>query len=383
MRFSAISAAVVASIVGFGGTLALVLAGAAALGATAEQTASWVTAICIAIGAEALFLSWWLKMPVMTAWSAAGLALLGASQGYTFEEAAGAFVVTGIMLTATGLFRPVIRLVEHIPPTISAGMLGGIMLAFVMNGAKAVALDPAFILPLAVLFFVVRLASPAMAVIIVLIVGVTAAIAFGRTSGPFEAEISQLVFVMPDFTLAGVFGLAVPLYLVTMASQNLPGLAVLRANGYEPPAGMPIAVTGAGSILIAFFGASCTNISAVTAAICTGDEAHPDPAKRWHTGPWYAACYFLFALFGASLVTTIEAMPVSLIMLVTALALLAPLANATTIAMHSEEERLAAIATFAVTASGVSFFGVGAAFWGLLTGLAIIFLQRAVWRKLQ
>lgn len=371
MRFSSFSAALVAAIIGFGGTVALVLAAAEAVGATPSQTTSWVTAITIAITLETLILSWFYKMPVVAAWSAAGLALIGASTGFTMAEAAGAFLLTGVMMVATGLFKPIARTVERIPRGISAGMLGGVLLPFVMNGARAVEIDPAFILALAALFFVIRRFNPSMAVISVLVAGIGFAVISGKTTGRLDLAFSSLEFVMPEFSLAALFGLTLPLYLVTMASQNLPGLAVLRADGYNPPAGIPIALTGVISFLSAFFGASTTNLSAITAAICTGPDAHPDPEKRWHTGLWYALCYGVIALFGASLVALIAIMPASLIVLVTGLALLAPLANATSIAMLDPEDRLAAIATFAITASGLVFFGIGAAFWGLAAGLAI------------
>ncbi|TCD16036.1 benzoate/H(+) symporter BenE family transporter [Oricola cellulosilytica] len=383
MRFSAFSAGFVASVVGFGGTLALILAAAEAVGATTVQTASWVTAISLAIAIETLWLSWRFRMPIVAAWSAAGLALVGASQGFTINDAAGAFLLAGLMLLATGLFKPLTRLVEHIPQAVSAGMLGGILLPFVLAAVKASGLEPAFVLPLVLLFFVVRVFSPSAAVIVVLAAGVLIATLTGQTTGTLSLRISTLTLVRPDFSMTGFFGLSLPLYLVTMASQNLPGLAVLRASGYAPPAGYPVAVTGGISALTSIFGASTTNLSAITAAICTGEDAHPDPGRRWHTGLWYAGCYFVFALFGASLVAIVAAMPASLIMLVTGLALLAPLANATTIAMRDDQHRVAAIATFAVTASGIAFFGVGAAFWGLLSGLVIIFLPRLDWRKLQ
>jgi benzoate membrane transport protein len=383
VRFSAFSAALVAAVVGFGGTLALVLAAAEAVGASPNQTASWVTVISLAIALDSLWLSWRFRMPIVAAWSASGLALVGASEGFTMNDAAGAFMIAGLMLAATGLFRPLTALVERIPPAVSAGMLGGILLPFVMSAANAASLDPAFILPLAGGFFLLRVWSPAAAIIIVLVAGVALAILTGKAPGSLELQVSQVVFVRPDFSISALFSLAVPIYLVTMASQNLPGLAVLRASGYSPPAGYPVAATGAVAALTSIFGASTTNLSAITAAICTGEDAHPDPAKRWHAGLWYAGCYFVFALFGASLIAMVAAMPPALIMLVTGLALLAPLVNATTIALKDAKDRIAAMATFAVTASGVAFFGIGAAFWGLMIGLAIIFLHSLHWKKLQ
>jgi benzoate membrane transport protein len=372
MRFSIISSAIVAAVVGFGSTLALLIAAAQALGADQAQTASWVTAICIAKVFETGFLSWRYKMPIVTAWSTAGLALIGASFGFTMNEAVGAFIVCGLMLVATGLIRPMTRLVEKLPASISAGMLGGILLPFALGAAQVANLDPTFVLPLVALFLIVRVFHPALAVIAVLMAGTLYAFLFGTTIGSLELAPSGLVFVRPEFSIAAIVGLALPLYLVTMASQNLPGMSVLRASGYNPPAGPLIAVTGLFSTLSAFLCASTTNLAAITAAICTGPDAHPDPAKRWLTGPVYAACYLVFAIFGASLVGLFAILPPSLIALVAGIALLAPLANATSIALAREDQRIAAMATFAVTASGIVYFGIGAAFWGLVTGLTIL-----------
>ncbi|RKF07197.1 benzoate transporter BenE [Oceaniradius stylonematis] len=376
-RFSALSAALVASFVGFGGTMALVLGAAQSVGATEAQTASWITAICIAVAIETLILTIWFRMPIIAAWSIAGLALVTASTGYSMNEAVGAFVAAGLLTIATGLFRPLMRLVEAIPGAISAGMLGGILLPFVVAGAQAATIDPAFILPLAAGFFVLRTYDAQLAVIGVLFVGIAWALLGGMTEGDITIETSSLAFVVPEISVGSFFGLAVPLYVVTMASQNLPGLAVLRADGYRPPAGPVIAVTGVFSTLTGFLGASSTNLAAVTAAICTGEDAHPDPHKRWVTGIWYGLIYIVFALFGASFVALVTVLPASLIALVLGIALLGPLANSTRIAVAEERDRIPAMTTFAITASGIVFFGIGAAFWGLMLGLAVHFLALA------
>ena len=188
-------------------------------------------------------------------------------------------------------------------------------------------------------------------------------------------ELSTLTLVAPHFTFASIVGLSLPLYLVTMASQNLSGLAVLRADGYEPAPGPLIGVTGLVSVLTAPFGASTTNLAAISAAICTGPDVHPDPAQRWKTGPFYALAYLVFAAFGASLVAIFAVLPQSLIVLVAGLALLGSLANALSIALKDEAGRMAATVTFAVTASGLSLFGIGSAFWGLVAGLIVIGLD--------
>ena len=371
MRLSIPVSAFVAAIVGFGGTLAILIAAAAAVGATRAETASWVTAICLAIAAETAWLSWRAKMPVITAWSTPGVALIAASSGFSMAEAAGAFIVTAALLVATGLFKPLTRLIARIPGSVASGMLAGIVVTFVVNAVKTVPVDPWLILPLIAAFFVIRLFNPALSVLAVLIGGGAAAFLTGRVGGLPAPELSTLTMVAPEFTLAATIGLALPLYLVTMASQNLSGLAVLKASGYDPEPGPLIGVTGLVSLLTAPFGASTTNLAAISAAICTGPDVHPDPAERWKTGPFYTLAYLIFAAFGASLVAIFAVLPQSLIVLVAGLALTAPLANALTIALKDEDRRMAATVTFAATASGLTLAGIGSAFWGLVAGVLV------------
>jgi benzoate membrane transport protein len=375
MRISIPVSAFVAAIVGFGGTLARIIAAADAVGATREQTASWVTAICLAMAFETAWLSWKTRMPIISAWSTPGAALIAASSGFTMADAVGAFIVTALLLIATGLFRPLTRLITLIPASVASGMLAGIVVAFVINAVKTIPADPVLILPLIAAFFVIRLFNPALSVLAVLVGGGVLAFALGRVGALPAPELSTLTVTAPAFSIAGVIGLALPLYLVTMASQNLSGLAVLKAAGYYPEPGPIITVTGLFSLISAPLGALTTNLAAISAAICTGPDVHPDLAERWKTGPFYALAYLVFAVFGASLVALFAVLPQSLIVLVAGLALMAALANAMAIALKDEGKRMAATTTFAVTASGLTLFGVGSAFWGLLAGLAVLALD--------
>lgn len=376
MRVSIPVSAFVAAIVGFGGTLALIIAAADAVGASREQTASWVTAICLAMALETAWLSWRTKMPVITAWSTPGAALVAASSGFSMNDAVGAFIVTAVLLIATGLFKPLTRLIAKIPASVASGMLAGIVVSFAIGAVKTIPVDPVLILPLIAAFFTIRLYNPALSVLAVLIGGGFAAFLTGRVGGMPPPELSSLTLIAPEFSATAIIGLALPLYLVTMASQNLSGLAVLRAAGYHPEPGPLISVTGLFSLLSAPFGALTTNLAAISAAICTGPDVHPDPAERWKTGPFYALAYLVFAVFGASLVAIFAVLPESLIVLVAGLALMAPLANALSIALKDESERMAATTAFAVTASGLALFGIGSAFWGLVGGLAVLALER-------
>ncbi|MGN8020900.1 benzoate/H(+) symporter BenE family transporter [Phyllobacterium sp. 22229] len=377
MRSSVIASAVVAAIVGFGGTLALIIAAAQALGATQAQTASWVTALCLAMFISTGFLSWRYKMPIITAWSTPGLALIGASTGFTMQQGVGAFIVTAIAIIITGLVKPVSGLVSKIPASIASGMLAGVLFAFLTGAARTIPVDPLFVLPLVLLFFVIRLFNPAMAVLAVLSGGILFAFLSGRVASVPDIGLSTLTLIMPVFDTRAIIGIALPLYLVTMASQNLPGFAVLRAAGYEPPTAAALQVTGLLSLLTAPFGAHTSNMAAISAAICTGPDAHPDPAQRWLTGPFYALSYLILAIFGASLVALFAVLPAPLIALVAGLALIGAFANALTIALKNETERLAAVVTFAVTASGISIAGIGAAFWALVAGLLVVAFDHA------
>ncbi|MBX3570648.1 MAG: benzoate/H(+) symporter BenE family transporter [Rhizobiaceae bacterium] len=380
MRLSIPASAFVAAVVGFGGTLALIIAAAEAVGATRAETASMVTALCIAMAVESFWLSWRTRMPVISAWSTPGAALVGASSGFTINDAVGAFMLVGVMLVATGLFKPLTRLISKIPASVASGMLAGIVVTFALNAVKAAPADPLLILPLVAAFFVVRLFNPALSVLAVLIGGGVLAALLGRIGTLPALEMSTLVLTTPSFSPTSIIGLALPLYLVTMASQNLSGLAVLKAAGYDPPPGPLIAVTGLVSLLTAPFNALTSNLAAISAAICTGPDVHPDPAERWKTGPFYALAYLVFAVFGASLVAVFAVLPPSLILLVAGLGLLGALANALAIALKDEPQRIAATVTFAVTASGITIAGVGSAFWGLAAGLVVLSLDSLKFR---
>ncbi len=376
MRISVIANALVAAFVGFGGTLALIVAAANALGATQAETASWVSAISLAVAVETAWLSWRMRMPVMAAWSTPGLALIAASQGITMAEGVGVFIVTGVALVVTGLVRPLMRAIAAIPMSVASGMLGGIITGIVVLGAKAAAVDPMLLLPLVAVYLLVRLWHPSVAVIAALVVGIAIVVIAGRLSGSVSVGVSALQWTTPRFTPAALIGLGLPLWLVTMASQNLSGLAVLRADGYTPEAGPIVTFTGLVSLLTAPFNAHTTNLAAISASICTGPDTHPDPARRWLAGPVYAAVYVAFAIFGASLVSLFSALPPGLIALVAALAFLGPLGNALAIALKNEAERLPAVIAFAVTTSGVTVLAIGSAFWGLVAGLVVLGLER-------
>lgn len=376
MRLSIISSAIIAALVGFGSTIAIIIAAAQAVGADSAQTTSWVTAICLSTAAISAYLSVRYRMPVVAAWSTPGAALIAASSGISIEAAVGAFLLVGVLIVLAAAVKPFGRLIERIPTSIAAAMLAGVLIRFVMAVFESAQGAPGLVLPLVAVFLVVRLFNPALAVLAVLFVGL--GLAFGNgLAQPVASELtfSTLTFIPPAWEPAILIGLGVPLFLVTMASQNLPGFAVLRASGYTPPSRPILAVTGAASIISAFFGAHTSNLAAISAAICTGPDTHPDPAKRWMVGPFYALCYLIFAAFSATLIAAIAALPPELIKTVAGLALIGAFTGALASALADEEKRFPAVLALAVTASGLSLFGIGSAFWGLATGLLVMTLD--------
>lgn len=376
MRLSMISAALVAALVGYGSTIALVLAAAAALGASADQTASWVLAICLGKAAGSAWLSWRTRVPVVLAWSTPGAALIAATQGIDMAHGVGAFVLAGLLIALTGALRPLGRLVAMIPDGIAAAMLAGVLLPFCLRLPDAALKAPALVLPAVAVFALVRLVNPAMAVLAALATGVAAAFGLGAAHLPdLGLPLPHLTPILPAFDASAIIGLALPLYLVTMASQNLPGFATLRAAGYEPPVRAGLTVTGGISALIALFGSHTISMAAITAAICLGDEVEPDRSRRWRVGVVYALVWVGLGLASPLILGLIAALPAELIAAIVALALLGPFTGAATGGFGPESTRFAAAVTLAVTASGTAALGIGAAFWGLMAGLAVHALQ--------
>lgn len=380
MRLSLLSAALVAALVGYGSTIALVLAAAAALGATEAQTASWVLAICLGKAVGSAFLSWRSRVPVILAWSTPGAALVAATEGITMPEAVGAFLLAGLLIALTGALKPLGRAVALIPDGIAGGMLAGVLLPFCLKLAGAAEALPLLVLPAIAVFALVRLWNPALAVLAALAGASALAFAGEATMPELPLTLPTLTFIPPALDPTVLIGLGLPLYLVTMASQNLPGFAVLRAAGYEPPVRSALTVTGGLSALTAPFGAHTVSMAAITAAICLGDEVHPDRSRRWIVGLVYAAVWVGLGLFGPAILACIAALPPALVTALVGLALLGPLTGALTAAFAHPEQRFAAVVTLTVTGSGVAMAGIGAAFWGLAAGLAVHVTERAARR---
>jgi benzoate membrane transport protein len=376
MRLSIVTSAVVAALVGFGSTIAIIIAAAQAVGADAAQTSSWVASLCLATAAISGILSVRYRIPVVAAWSTPGAALIAASSGISIHAAVGSFLLAGALIVLAAFIKPFGRLIERIPTPIAAAMLAGILIRFVMAVFESAQAAPGLVLPLVGLFLVVRLYNAAFAVLAVLFVGLGLAFGGGLAQPVASGlSLSSLTFIKPAWEPTALIGLGIPLFLVTMASQNLPGFAVLRASGYTPPSRPILAVSGLASIVTAFFGAHTSNLAAISAAICTGPDTHPDPSKRWMVGPFYTLCYLVIAAFSAALIGLIAALPPELIRTVAGLALMGAFAGALSSALSDASKIFPAVLTLAVTASGLTLFGIGSAFWGLAAGLLALALD--------
>lgn len=377
---SLVFSALVAVFVGFAASVAVVLAAAQALGANPAQTVSWIAGLAIAMGVTSLFLSWRHRMPIITAWSTPGAALIAASSGFDLPTAVGAFLAAAALMMATAAFHPLGRLVERIPIGIASAMLAGVIFRFVVAVFDEMRVTPLLVaLPFA-LFLVGRLINPFLGVVAALFAGLGLSFGTGLATLPGMPALTEIVLIPPRFDLAAIIGIGVPLYLVTMAAQNLPGFAVLRAAGYNPPTASCLFVTGLISALTAPLGAHMVNMAAISASICTGPDTHPDPGQRWKAGLLYGLLWLAIAATAGLFLALILAMPKALIVTVAGLGLVGSLTGALTQAMAMDTDRFAAVITFAAAASGLSLFGVGSAFWSLVAGLAVLTLDAAAGR---
>jgi benzoate membrane transport protein len=360
----------VAVLVGYASSAAIIWQAADAAGASASQIASWLTMLGFGMGISTLALTLWYRAPILTAWSTPGAALLATSlHGSTINEAVGVFIFASALIFlcgVTGLFARLMRLIPH---TLSAAMLAGILLRFGLDTFTS--LQGHFLLCGTMLagWLLAKAFAPRYAVVVALIAGLAICVLTGEfrtASVPVAVALPE--FTAPHFTLASLLGIGLPFFLVTMASQNAPGVATLKASGYGVPVSPLIIVTAAIALLLAPFGVFSICIAAITAAICQSSQAHPDPAKRWLAAAAAGVFYLLAGVFGGSISGLLTALPLAFIHTLAGLALLSTIAGSLHQALGNERERDAAIVTFLVTASGVALAGIGSAFWGLIAG---------------
>jgi benzoate membrane transport protein len=380
---SALMMGLLTAFVGFISSFAVVLQGLTAMGASGAETASALLASSVAMGILAIFFSLRLRMPISIAWSTPGAALLsgvGAIDG-GFPAAVGAFVICGALIVAAGFFRPLGQAIRMIPAVLANAMLAGILVSLCLAPVKAVAFNPWLGLPIVLTFVAVstwrRLwAVPAalLAFVLVLMIGVDLPDDILTQLG--HAVHPDLIFVTPVFSWHAVVSVALPLFIVTMASQNIPGIAILKAHHYEPPPGPLFAATGAASVLCGLVGGVSVNMAAVTAAMCASSDAHADPARRYWAAAIGGAGYIVLGLLAGGLIAFVAMSPPILLQAVAGLALIGAFSGSAVAAFKEAETREAAAITFLVTASGLSFGGISGAFWGLLAGGFVLALSR-------
>jgi benzoate membrane transport protein len=373
----AVVAGFVAVLVGFTSSVAIVFQAAQALGATAAQTSSWMWALGLGMGITSLGLALWTRQPVLTAWSTPGAALLAGTAGISMPEAIGAFLVCGALIMLFGVTRWFEKLMDRIPLAVAAALLAGVLARFGLDAVLTVKSAPLMVLMMAGAYLLAKQLLPRYAVPCVLLTGIVVAALQGRIH---LAEVhwawAQPVWTTPSFSLAALVGVALPLFLVTMASQNLPGVAAQRASGYQTPVSASITVTGLASFVLAPFGGYAFNLAAITAAICMGREAHEDPAKRYTAAVMAGVFYIAVGLAGGAVVGLLAAFPRELVAAVAGLALLGTIAGGLSTALKDEQHRDAAILTFLVTLSGLNLLGIGSAFWGVVAGSVALLVAR-------
>ena len=374
-----------AGFVGFASSFAVVLGGLSAAGASEAQSASGLLAVTVACGICAIVLSLHTRLPVSIAWSTPGAALL-ATTGATadgFAGAVGAFMIAGVGYVLAGLWKPLARAVASVPPHLASAMLAGVLLNLCLAPFKALAFDVMLGAPILIAWLVVGLFSrlwaiPAALVAFVLVVAFGVPMPEHAFSALEASLLPEFEVVTPVFSLSALFGVAIPLFLVTMASQNIAGIAVLQSCGYSVRAGPWIATTGVFSLLAAPFGGHSVNLAAITAAMCAGEDAHPDRALRYWAAAFMGVAMISLGLASGLVITFVSLAPPVLIEAVAGLALFGAFTSAIVAALKDPQTRESSAVTLLFAASGISVFGVSGAFWGLLAGAAIGLAKRLI-----
>ncbi len=380
LSLSAFTAGFVAVLVGFTSSVAIVFQAAQAFQATPAQIASWMWALGLGMGLCSLVPSLLLRKPVMVAWSTPGAAVLataGLAGGFSMAEAVGAFMVCAALITVAGVTRWFERVMNRIPMEIAAALLAGVLARFGLQAFAAAQTALPLVLLMLASYLVARRWLPRYAVVVTLALAIGFVALRGEMSwSAIRFELAVPVFTAPQFTLSAAISLALPLFVVTMASQNLPGVAVIRATGYDLPVSRLITMTGLATLVLAPFGGYALNFSAITAAICMGPEAHPDRDKRYTAAVSCGLLYVAIGIFGAVVTGLLTAFPKELVVAIAGLALLGTIGNGLAAALRDEPHREAALITFLVTLSGVVVAGVGSAFWGVVAGSLALFVQQ-------
>ena len=384
LSVSAFTAGFVAVLVGFTSSVAIVFQAAQAFHAPPEVITSWIWALGLGMGLCTLVPSLWLRQPVMVAWSTPGAAVLataGLAGGFSLGEAVGAFMVSAVLMALCGVTGWFERTMNRIPVAIASALLAGVLARFGLQAFAAAQTALPLVLLMLGTYLLGKRFLPRYAVVVTLVIAIVFVASSGQLAGAgITFELAKPVFVAPEFTYGAVVSLAIPLFVVTMASQNLPGVAAIQAAGYGGKGGIPVSkvlsMTGLATLVLAPFGAFALNLSAITAAICMGREAHVDPARRYTAAVSCGLIYIVIGVFGGAVTGLLTAFPKELVAAIAGLALLGTIGSGLAVAVREERHREAALITFLVTLSGVVIAGVGSAFWGVVAGALALFVQQ-------
>ncbi len=364
-------AGLISVIVNYGGTFILVFQAAKVAGLSPELTASWVWSISIGVGVTGLILSWATREPIITAWSTPAAAFLVTALATTsYPEAIGAYLISAAAFVALGLSGWFERVIRMIPPGVAAGLLAGILLQFGVKAFGGMSIDPGLAGLLIVAYVLLKRLTARYAVVGILVLGLAYLLIQDRVDlSGLSLTLAAPVFTMPAFSLNALLSVALPLFLITLTGQYMPGMLVLRNDGFKTSANPIVTLTGLGSLLMAPFGSHAFNVAAITAAICTGREAHEDPSRRWIAGVAAGLFYILIGVFGVTLAAVFMALPATFITTLAGLALLGTIGGSLASAMADPKSREASLITFLAAAANITLFGIGGAFWGLVIGL--------------
>jgi benzoate membrane transport protein len=374
-NFSHISAGFIAMLVGYTSSAAIVIQAATASGATSpEQLGSWLWALGVGMGITCIGLSWYFRVPIVTAWSTGGAALLvTALSEVNINEAVGAFIFSSALITLCGVTGCFSWIIKHVPKHLAAAMLSGILLHFGLELFVALKTQMSLVFCMLIVYFITKQLLPKYKILIAFIAGLAFCLFNGMVSvGNFSISLASPQFIKPSFSLDTIVGVGIPLFVVTMASQNIPGIALLRAQGYNTSASPIISWTGITGVLLAPFGGYAFNIAVLTAAICMNSDVAEHKDKRYPAAMWAGVFYFILGLFGSTVASTFAALPKEFIAAIAGVALLGIISLSMTDALEDGNDREISIITFLITASGITIFGIGSAFWGLLIGVVLV-----------
>ncbi len=377
-NISRLSAGFITVLVGYTSSAVIIFQAASAVGASQDEISSWLWALGIGMGITCITLSLYYRHPILTAWSTPGAAILVTSlSGASLNEAVGAFILSSLLIIICGVTRWFEKLMNLIPVSIASAMLAGVLFEFSIRVFTSLETAPILVGTMLGTYLISRTLTPRYAIPLTLVIGLVITFSQNGLAGSsLSWEITTPVFIWPSFSLTHFIGISLPLFIVTMASQNIPGIAALRAHGYNTPSSPLISWTGLTGLLLAPFGAFAINLSAITAAICMGKEADENPAKRYIASIWAGIFYLIAGIFGASIVGIFAIFPKEMVVAIAGLALLNTICDSLSNCLSDPTDRPAAFLTFIVTASGVTLMDIGSAFWGLLIGILLLLPRR-------